>query len=168
MSHQNQSKNHKPVSHERLWTKPVAELRRRMIESSDIGEVFECFHDQLVPCVGFCRAGRVAKNPRVEGLVNNVVQRVLTDARPLRSRMFHLPEAHLWHGALMHHPDLMTTVVFFEDLHIVAFAVCQLSNDQVHFFRCSLPEEATHFEGMSLVSVTRRDNLRGKEPGAWN
>jgi len=40
-------------------------------------------------------------------------------------------------------------------------------NDKV-LFRCSLPAEATHFEGMSLVSVTRRDDLRGKEPGAWN
>jgi hypothetical protein len=168
MSHQNQSKKHKPVTHsERLWTRPVAELRRRMIESTDIGEVFECFHDQLVPCVGFCRAGRVAKNPRVEGFVNSVVQRVLIDARPLRSRMFHLPEERLWHGALMHHPDLMTTVVCFEDIHLVAFAVCQLANDQVHFFRCSLPEEATHFEGMSLVSATRRNDVRGKE-GAWN
>ena len=167
MSHQDQSKKNK-IPPRRPWAEPVAELRRRMIESTDIAEVFECFHDQVVPCVGFIRAGRVSKNPQVERFVQGVVQRVLTDARPLRSRMFHMPEERLWHGALMHHPDLMTTVVCFEDIHLVAFAVCQLTNDQVHFFRCSLPEEATHFEGMRLVSVTRRDNSRGKEPGAWN
>jgi hypothetical protein len=139
-----------------------------MLESTDIAEVFDCFHDQVVPCAGFGRAGRVCRNPQVEGFVQAVLQRVLTDARPLRSRMFHLPEERLWHGVLMHDPDLLTTVVCFEDIHLVAFAVCQLANDRVHFFRASLPEEASHFDDMRLVSVTRRDDVRGKAPGAWS
>ncbi len=169
MSHQFQSKKHKSLSHpERPWAKPVAELRRRMLESADIAEVFECFHDQLVPCVGFMRVGRVCKNPQVAGVVNVVVQRVLTDARLLRSRMFHLPEEHLWHGSFHHEPDVITTVLFLEDVHVVAIAVCQLSTSRADFFRCTLPEEAVRFDRMSLVSVTRRDDVRGKESGAWN
>ncbi len=138
-----------------------------MLESAAIAEVFDCFHDQLVPCAGFLRAGRVSKNPQVEGIVNVAVQRVLADARLLRSRMIHLPEEHLWHGSFLHDPDMMTTVVFFEDIRLVAVAVGRLSTGRADLFRCALPEEAIRFDKMRLVSVTPRDDVFG-EARTWN
>lgn len=136
----------------------VAELRRRVVESADISDVFDFFEAHLDRCDEFRRLNVRASNEPLVALVRSAVKVSLSLPLHPDALIEHAPEHRLWHG-VVNCDGGGAVVIYFEDVQRVCCAVARVGFSRTEFLRFSMPEEldgAVDPDSAQLVSFTRR------------
>jgi hypothetical protein len=131
----------------------IDKLRRLTIESREIAEAVQCFHDELVALEPFMALGHVAHDPLLEEIVRKVTRAAVSPFDATSLRMTHIAEPGFWHGVACSAQGGLAVFFYFEEPGMgIAHVLPSLSASREHFLR---------FRGIRL------DRPMRPGPGRW-
>jgi hypothetical protein len=140
----------------------IARLRQLMAESSKVATIAEYFDAALVSDDRFSDASKRGENDRLLCFVRGILQARLREARAVRMLLSHLPEHHLWHGAIVLRSGLLVQIIYFEDINRGICSAGTWLNDVVQRFRFSLPNGHHRTDRANVGSVVYLRSWRAR------
>jgi uncharacterized membrane protein len=130
--------------------KSIAELKKMVIEVSDLSEIMNYFFDlvdaKVISSSGSYLTDKQIKNNRDIKVVIFSVEKTLSAFLEQKTRiskpiLTYLPHDKLYHGLFMMRDGTFTPVIYFSDIKIGVF--CITLGSSTEFFRCGFVEAST-------------------------
>ncbi len=135
----NSTKSSRPSTPRPRWEQHVPELRRRILESKNIDEIFDYFLDHFAADENFLRAGHKEDNEAMTSYISAIVRVTLIQGEPTFILWTYIPEHRMWHGTFVMMPGAVVHGIWFDDMERGVTLVMRGTSSQMHFLRFAMP-----------------------------
>ena len=140
MSRANRTKsNRHPVTSTLSWEEHLAELRRLVMECSDLSHIIDYFLVHLAEQKDFVRASEAVNNDRLTSFLGSVLRATYGQGPLISCRWMRTRGDELWHAALMALPDTLVLALYFRDLNRGVMVASRLRAGPTHYMRFAVP-----------------------------